>query len=94
MNNESNQKQPNNEEGHQLDDKRDKAGLSNVNRKHGGETILQISKDELEVVSNPKCKHPNRELDPHETSFDALMCLDCPMVWLYTYGTIRNKLEA
>lgn len=71
----------------------DEAGVSRVGRVHGGELVELISKDSVRPDYDTACLHSNAKLSD-STSFDELECLDCPMVMVYEYGTIRSNIKA
>ena len=72
---------------------KDEAGVSRVGRVHGGELVELISKDDVRPEYDTGCKHINVKLSD-STDFDEVECIDCPMVWVYDYGTIRSNIKA
>lgn len=71
---------------------KDEAGVSRVGRVHGGELVELISKDDVRPEYDTSCKHINVKLSD-STDFDEIECIDCPMVWVYDYGTIRSNIK-
>ena len=72
---------------------KDEAGISRVGRVHGGELVELIQKDDVRPEYDTDCKHTNVKLSD-STDFDEVECIDCPMVWVYDYGTIRSNIKA
>lgn len=72
---------------------KDEAGITRVGRVHGGELVELISKDDIQPDYNIGCRHQSAKLGD-STDFDEIECPDCPMVWVYEYGTVRVKIKA
>lgn len=53
---------------------REERNQSRVNRVHGGQVVESIAPEEIELMNEPDCKHPNMVRDPTETDFNAFMC--------------------
>ncbi len=72
---------------------KDEAGITRVGRVHGGELVELISKDDVQPDYDTECRHQSAKLGD-STDFDEIECPDCPMVWVYEYGTVRDKIKA
>lgn len=73
---------------HQESDKaKDEAGLSRVDRVHGGQIVELIMPEQIQPEYNTGCKHLNKTLD-NSGDFDEVTCNDCPMVWVFDKGTV------
>ena len=70
----------------------DEAGVSRVGRVHGGELVELISAKDVRPMYDTECQHINVKIGD-STQFDEVECIDCPMVWVYEYGTIRSNIK-
>ena len=64
-----------------------------VDLKHGGEVVLQVMPEDIQVVSNPDCKHERCFYDETDIEYDTFRCRNCPMVWVYPKGSFVVKLK-
>lgn len=74
MNNSPNSTKTNRSSSPEEDARREERNQSRVNRVHGGQIVEAISEEELELMNDPYCKHPNMVRDPTETDFNAFIC--------------------
>lgn len=65
---------------------KDEAGLSRVDRIHGGEVVDLIQPEQIQPDYDVECKHVNKSLD-NSGDFDEVTCNNCPMVWVFDKGT-------
>lgn len=70
-----------------------KDGEPIIDRKNGGDVVLQIMPEDMPIVSNPECKHEKLMYDTSESEYDTFRCKTCPMVWVYPKGSFVLKLK-
>lgn len=92
MNESGSNKQPSLKEQLEHDAQLDEAGITRVGRVHGGELKELILPENVRPTYDTNCKHLRTKLSD-STQFDEIECLDCPMVWVYEYGTVRGTMK-
>lgn len=68
------------------DEQKVEAGISRVDRVHGGEVVELIMPEHIQPEYDVGCKHKTKQLD-NTGDFDEVTCNDCPMVWVFDKGT-------
>lgn len=69
------------------DKAKDEAGVSRVDRVHGGEVVEFIMPEQVVPDYDTKCTHKEKSLD-NSGDFDEVTCNSCPMVWVFDKGTV------
>lgn len=68
------------------DEQKAEAGISRVERIHGGEVVDLIQPENIQPDYDTGCTHESKSLD-NSGDFDEVTCNNCPMVWVFAKGT-------